>query len=301
MKKILYFTLLILLPAFVATSCDQSGEANANDSDSLMVDSSLFMDEPEFSVNTLHFTDSADVDGALCTFDVDIDVPKGPKALCRNIICWIDSKLNGTYGDFNNDFRADTFDVQKPEFVQTWLQFYSKAFFDGAEIDEYANEKIGWTSEAKYKLLEETDKYVTYHYEGYDFWGGAHGMPFDQGCTFAKADGKLFDYNIFKRDTTDTWSIERDTLVSGRLKELIYSHLDEFFGEESPVEEAIFEDAVKDFPLPQFPPYLTKDGVVFAYGAYEIACYAAGMPKVTVPYKELEKYLADDVKALIAK
>lgn len=34
--------------------------------------------------------------------------------------------------------------------------------------------------------------------------------------------------------------------------------------------------------------YLTEDGIVFFYGPYELACYAAGFQEVTIPYEEFD-------------
>ena len=41
-------------------------------------------------------------------------------------------------------------------------------------------------------------------------------------------------------------------------------------------------DYAEKFPLPAFPPFLTKEGVVVMYQQYEIAPYAVGMPSCVI-------------------
>lgn len=52
-------------------------------------------------------------------------------------------------------------------------------------------------------------------------------------------------------------------------------------------------------PKPVSDPYLTKEGVVFVYQQYEIAPYAAGSPKFTLPYSEVKKYMTHTVLELL--
>ncbi|QCP87401.1 TIR domain-containing protein [Cereibacter sphaeroides] len=39
----------------------------------------------------------------------------------------------------------------------------------------------------------------------------------------------------------------------------------------------------------------TEDGLVVSFASYQVACYAAGMPKAKVPYRSVVEYLTDDV------
>ena len=49
----------------------------------------------------------------------------------------------------------------------------------------------------------------------------------------------------------------------------------------------LYESDLDKLPLPENSPALTKKGVVFQYQLYEIACFAAGLPSVTIPYDKL--------------
>ncbi|MDY6114103.1 MAG: RsiV family protein, partial [Alloprevotella sp.] len=55
-----------------------------------------------------------------------------------------------------------------------------------------------------------------------------------------------------------------------------------------------------EFTLPAEAPALKSDGVKFQYQAYEICCYAMGMPDCTIPYDEIRPMLTDYAKQLIA-
>ncbi|MDE6438615.1 MAG: RsiV family protein, partial [Muribaculaceae bacterium] len=48
-----------------------------------------------------------------------------------------------------------------------------------------------------------------------------------------------------------------------------------------------------------FPPYFMKDGVVFLYQQYEIACYAAGMPACVIPYSALLPFMTPAARELV--
>ena len=54
-------------------------------------------------------------------------------------------------------------------------------------------------------------------------------------------------------------------------------------------------------PLPVTDPWLTRDGIVFLYQEYEIACYAMGRPSVILPYEVLLPLLTDEAKALLKR
>ena len=140
-------------------------------------------------------------------------------------------------------------------------------------------------------MATDSADFLTYEVAGYDYTGGAHGMPFFYGVTFDKEDGTKLGWDIFA-DTT-------------QLAPIIKKHIEEYFnetdGEESDLEECLFDGVYDNFPLPYLEPWFAPTGVKFVYSAYEIAPYVAGMPECTVPYKEVEKYFSDKAKALLKK
>lgn len=128
----------------------------------------------------------------------------------------------------------------------------------------------------------ETDKFVTMYYEGYDFEGGAHGMPFCEGRTFSKANAKSVTWDMFKNTKAMT------PYVKNGLKKYFDVSSD------SELEDCLMGSDVNNLPLPACDPYFTKDGVCFVYSIYEIAAYAAGMPTFVIPYDQARQFLNEE-------
>ena len=126
--------------------------------------------------------------------------------------------------------------------------------------------------------------FITYEGESYIYTGGAHGMPMEMIATF--------DANTGKQLTFDDIILPNS---KGQLLKLIQKHVlaqDEY---QSSTLNDFFE-----FTLPSQAPALKSDGVKFQYQAYEICCYAMGMPDCTIPYDEIRPMLTDYAKQLIA-
>lgn len=140
--------------------------------------------------------------------------------------------------------------------------------------------------EENYTLSEQTDKYVTYVTEGYLYTGGAHPMPWYFGTTFSKIDGSIVGYDMFN---------DPEQLLNLLSKEIKKQYFDQFNTEE---EEYFFEPD-ETFTLPSNEPWIETDSVVFCYGAYEIAPYAAGMPLCKISKDDLMPYLSEKGKALL--
>jgi hypothetical protein len=52
-------------------------------------------------------------------------------------------------------------------------------------------------------------------------------------------------------------------------------------------------------PMPEAIPFVNNGELIFAYGTYEIAPFAAGMPEVSIPLKDIQQYLKAEFKALV--
>lgn len=61
----------------------------------------------------------------------------------------------------------------------------------------------------------------------------------------------------------------------------------------------LIDEDVNHIPLPAWAPYLTHQGVAFAYQQYEIAPYAAGIISFIIPYEKIMPYLVPEIKAVI--
>ena len=282
MKKIFYFV-LTCVSALSIGSCGLLGETNTeNDSDSLALDS-IALGDFEFKTRHVAFKDSLEQNGVMVFYDVDLDVPvSGPVRLVSTVRKWIDDKLGGSYEkglNFDNDM----------------LLYYANSYFQDCE-DKGLFVGTGASFTLKVSVVANTANFVSYVADGYDYTGGAHGLPFTIGATFVKDNGKTLGWDIFA-DTTELAPLFKDgvatyfTSVNANDSTLKHMSVDEF----------LFDDAKKSFPLPVTTPWLVDSGVSFIYGAYEIAPYAAGMPQATIPTAVAEKYLSDKAKKLLKK
>lgn len=142
------------------------------------------------------------------------------------------------------------------------------------------------------KCVYETNKYISYRVDSYDYQGGAHGMPYTGYAIFRKADGHILSWrDMLKQGGTPTL---RRLLARGVMKYL-----------EAPnwaqAKASLFLEAphntMTTFPLPSSNPGLTAKGIAAVYQSYEIGPYAIGRPEVTIPRSLFTKLLKPTVIA----
>lgn len=137
-----------------------------------------------------------------------------------------------------------------------------------------------------FTLSEQTETYVTYMSEGYIYTGGAHPTPWYYGTSFSKIDGSIIGYDMF---------VNPEQLKGLITKNIKSQYFDKFDTNE---EEYPFEPN-ETLALPSNEPWIETDSVVFCYGTYEIAPYAAGMPLCKISKNELLPYLSDKGKSIL--
>ena len=166
---------------------------------------------------------------------------------------------------------------------------FTEDFDEDSNIPElYINDKV--------TMAYETDKLLTIIYGGDVFFGGAHGDYFGCGITYRKSDGKAFGtYDILDEDA---WEQIQDK-VAASLRD--YFEVDS----NSELADELMGDGIicngNDFyvPMPEAIPFVNNGELIFAYGTYEIAPFAAGMPEVSIPLKDIQQYLKAEFKALV--
>ena len=166
---------------------------------------------------------------------------------------------------------------------------FTEDFDEDSNIPElYINDKV--------TMAYETDKLLTIVYGGDVFFGGAHGDYFGCGITYRKSDGKAFGtYDILDEDA---WEQIQDK-VAASLRD--YFEVDS----NSELADELMGDGIicngNDFyiPMPEAIPFVNNGELIFAYGTYEIAPFAAGMPEVSIPLKDIQQYLKAEFKALV--
>ena len=126
------------------------------------------------------------------------------------------------------------------------------------------------------------DRYMGLLWSGYDYYSGAaHGMPYT-------------DFRLYDRETGEELYLD-DILASS--EEELNAIVTRMFEERHDGDEIwewgleyISENAgfLEDHHLKAGDYYLTDEGLVYYFGAYEVASYAEGMPEVLIPYNELK-------------
>ena len=274
MKKLLYCIAGLLTATFVV-SCGLVPDASSeNDSDSLVLDS-IALGDLEFRTENKYFIDSLDQNGVEIYYSVNLDIPvSGNPALVDSIKAWMHGMLGKSYeGEVNFD--------------DAMLKHYAAEYFQECD-EEGLFEGLGAYLEREVKLVTDSLNFVTFEVNGYDYTGGAHGMPYFYGASFNKDDGSQLGWDMFA-DTT-------------QLAPIIKAQIEDYFDDtDMNIEESLFDGVYDNFPLPYTEPWFTAGGVKFVYSAYEIAPYVAGMPECTVPYKKVEKYFSERAKAMLKK
>lgn len=152
-----------------------------------------------------------------------------------------------------------------------------KADYKNEEIPEYA---LAWEHQVAIHKEAETDRFVTYLYEKYEYMGGAHGLSTCYGTTFDKETGKDIGLSILK----DTASVAFQSMFKEKLLKYFTDNEDESLGD-----YLLYQSADDNISLSNM--YLTEDKVVFIYQPYEISFYAAGMPTVELSFDEIKPFL----------
>ena len=206
-----------------------------------------------YNLNDSIFIESEYADG-YSYFNVSVDMPVTKnKTLRQSILDWMMEK--GT------DDHAAYFDSIRDNFFEN----------DGSEPrSEYVE---------NYSLSEQTDKYVTYTNEGYEYTGGAHEMPWYNGTTFSKIDGSIVGYDLFK---------EPELLIP-----IIAENIEKQYFAKDDIE---YEEITA---LPVNEPWIETDSVVFCFQAYEIGSFAAGMPLCKIALSDLEPFLSEKGKTFL--
>lgn len=173
-------------------------------------------------------------------------------------------------------------DAEINESVHTYLEEVEQEanqIFEEAECE--AHDFI--TATCNYRELTnevtiQNENFIGYLWFGYDYWrGAAHGMPY-----------RVF--RLYDRNTGEELFI--DDILETSETELNARIISEFEQQEESEELAL--DYIKEnagfyddhnFRAGSY--YLNEEGLVYYFDAYEVACYAAGMPQVVIPYEEL--------------
>lgn len=123
--------------------------------------------------------------------------------------------------------------------------------------------------------------YLTVNYDGYEYWGGAHGYPYRQHYLFDLNTGQeLTIYDLY----TGTEEGFKD-VVAGYSIQNWRENPDPYFNSEEE-EEVVYQDFYDNARLDMAMRF-EKQGIVIEYAPYEYGPYAAGFIEIPIPYDAL--------------
>ena len=126
------------------------------------------------------------------------------------------------------------------------------------------------------------DRYIGLLWSGYDYYSGAaHGMPYTDFRLYDRGTGE----ELYLDDILASSEEELNAIVTRMFEERHDGDEIWEWGLEYISENAGF---LEDHHLKAGDYYLTDEGLVYYFGAYEVASYAEGMPEVLIPYDELK-------------
>ncbi len=262
--KNVFFTMIAVLSMAFMISCDNKKESNVevvSDSDDALSYKSIVVEKSDTAKNIEY------------KFVVDFPV-KGPKELTDVINRNISIHMGG-----------DSCTISQDDLNKIAGKFISESAAEIAEFSEGndGDASVSYSFDGKIKLVENTDKYVTYYFDTYEYTGGAHGMTSKGYFTIDKSSNEVLGIkDIFVADKED------------EIKNIIKKNLEEQFYKEKHDWDGMF---AFDFPVQE--PGITTDGLMIYYGAYEIDSYAGGIPHCIIPFKDINNLITDKVKDLI--
>lgn len=201
-----------------------------------------------------------------CTVEYSVVCPtSGSAMLQRNMKLWLCRHLNDGDGAGINDIEALVSQAAQDDFDE-YLEMATED--DSDWVPSYSlNLEIG--------VEYENATYVTLYSHWYSYTGGAHGITHFDYATFRKSDGKQMDWQLLANMTKS----QRMVAIRNGLKKYFEVRTDSELMKWLDIDRSTFYN---NFPMPDTPPYLTKEGVMVIYQQYEIAPYAAGLPSCVV-------------------
>lgn len=123
--------------------------------------------------------------------------------------------------------------------------------------------------------MADGDRLINYTVTDYSYTGGAHGMNTETNLVFdMKTGDQVLSEDIFTEESADI------------LPGLLMKHVASAFDDPSGAEYLLVSEIL---PSDNFK--VTEDGITFIYNPYEIAAYAAGTIRITIPWDELQDIL----------
>jgi len=316
MKSMKWTSVLLLLGAMACTGNKSNATGEEAAADSAAMDSAMCAEPREAETLTLEVVKmadslsyqikvsdySTDEEPAPYTIETVTDhyslqtlwAVEGPKEQVEFINQWLtlDAAEKGVDDPVTAARVAEEYATLQKEGVtdvRSAFKLASQQSLNGnAPVGDEEMMELGFVSSNEYEsdvlIRWQTSKLLTLWLSGSMYLAGAaHGMPWEGGRTF-----DLVNLRVLTLDDIITKAGQKPVL-----KMIVKELKDEY------ADSWDMDKPDSYFGFPASAPSLTKEGVSFDYGAYEIGPYAMGMPGVVLPYEKLQPYLTDEVKQLL--
>lgn len=272
-----FFTLLGLLAVL---SCGQKSNSSADDSG----------EAAKEQLQTERVGYSHDADKKEVT--ISVDYPTGNDGTSKAIAEYVSETLGGSYDGDLADGQALA-DYYGEELLADLNRQHQEDISDGVKDEDIE----GYYHKVAIHKIYETDRLVTLAVTKEIYLNGAHGTEYTYGQTFRKDDGRRFDAGMMR----DLYSEEMCQLRKEGLRQyFLDTGIQDSINTDEQLKEFILtEDDVNFLPMPQQPPFVTDDGIVFIYQPYEISFYAAGAPQFTLSLKKMRPFLKQTARQML--
>jgi len=242
--------------------------------------------------------ESADVD-VEARFSCDVQ-----RSADKTLAGFVDAALDEAYrharGEDRNDVAASGVRGVRDAFFDDYREWFAEDG-DGLVKGEIAKHVACWTCHVEGRV-EFCDKhYFSYRVTIDTYCGGPHGNRWIQNATYSRKDGRrLTAVDVVKKESmTDVVNLIRKAVRAEAQEDQLRAQLSEEI-------RLPYDAYVRDIrngkrdewgdPLVTDNFMLTKDGIVWTYNQYEIACYAAGWFDALVTWKALDPHLHDGIR-----
>ena len=207
--------------------------------------------------------------------EVSIEVPNalGNNKLAKTINLTLQEEVISKL-TFDDEITAETI----PEAIDS----FTNGYFELKKI--YPDEIIGWKAKINGMVTYEDNELLTIELQSYLFTGGAHGYGSTNFLNFNKKRGKeMEDWELFE----DKEGFEQYAETQFRLQQNIPVN--------NPINSTGFMFEKNHFYLPENIGF-TEKGLKLLYNQYEVASFADGPIELTLPYKDIQKFLSGNIK-----
>ena len=153
------------------------------------------------------------------------------------------------------------------------------------EALEYWNDEglpalFPYSSDLFFTVTRADDNVISFTENGYEYLGGAHGMPYSIGMNYDTNTGELIS---FAELSDDPDAFRADTLAYNQALAQTEYYSEQLFNTDDitngTLETTLYADGMW---------YLSTSGLVFMSPPYALAPYAAGTLEFTIPYSDLK-------------